>query len=171
MRELIHRARNGDRQALHTLIQQLSPRLERIAAYYAARSNEEFDELRQVAWLSVLEALPEVDLDVGQPEEYLLQRGRWGVLDFLKWNRRRECEPLDPLIDSLSTDGVEQSAVTAAFIEQLCARLSQTQQAILGHLLQGRTWRETAGHLGCTSANVAYHVRAIKREYLRMVES
>ena len=171
MRELIHRARSGDRQALHTLIQKLTPRLDKIAAFYAARSNEETDELRQVAWLGVLEALPEVNVDIGQPEEFLLQRGRWQVLDFLKWNHRRQCESLDPLIDNLSTDGVEHTAVTAAFMDQLRTRLSETQRSVLGHLLQGCTWRETASFLGCTSANVAYHVRAIKREYLRLMQN
>jgi len=32
-------------------------------------------------------------------------------------------------------------------------------------LLRGLTWRETGHALGCTSANIAYHVRQIRRHY------
>ena len=33
------------------------------------------------------------------------------------------------------------------------------------YLLAGFTWREAGDALGCTSANIAYHVRQIRRQY------
>jgi DNA-directed RNA polymerase specialized sigma24 family protein len=31
--------------------------------------------------------------------------------------------------------------------------------------MAGRTWREAGDALGCSSANVAYHMRRIRRRY------
>ena len=44
-------------------------------------------------------------------------------------------------------------------------RLSVTQRAVLACLLAGLTWREAGDLLGCSSANIAYHVRRIRRQY------
>ena len=43
--------------------------------------------------------------------------------------------------------------------------LKATQRAVLRCLLDGLTWREAGHALGCSSANIAYHVRQIRRRY------
>ena len=43
--------------------------------------------------------------------------------------------------------------------------MNDRQRAILDCLLAGLTWREAGSVLGCTSANIAYHVRQIRRQY------
>ena len=44
-------------------------------------------------------------------------------------------------------------------------RLKAPQKAILDCLMAGLTWREAGTALGCTSANIAYHMRQIRRQY------
>jgi RNA polymerase sigma-70 factor (ECF subfamily) len=48
----------------------------------------------------------------------------------------------------------------------LQSRLSEMQWRILRGLMEGYTWREVGALVGCTSANVAYHVRRIREAYL-----
>ena len=55
---------------------------------------------------------------------------------------------------------MERTAV-AAFLDTL----TDTQRGILTRLMRGLTWREVGSEMGFTSANVAYHVRRIRREY------
>ncbi len=43
--------------------------------------------------------------------------------------------------------------------------LSPTQRAVTLYLMEGRSWRETGRILGCSSANIAYHVRQISALY------
>jgi DNA-directed RNA polymerase specialized sigma24 family protein len=55
-------------------------------------------------------------------------------------------------------------------IERVAAReflqsLKGAQRAVLAQLMAGRTWREAGDALGCSSANVAYHMRRIRRRY------
>jgi DNA-directed RNA polymerase specialized sigma24 family protein len=45
------------------------------------------------------------------------------------------------------------------------SRLTPIQRKIVTCLLAGFTWREAGTALGCTSANVAYHVRRISECY------
>jgi DNA-binding NarL/FixJ family response regulator len=58
---------------------------------------------------------------------------------------------------------------TKLFVQDLEGRLSQRQKAILHGLMEGHTWRQIGDTLGCTSANVAYHVRGIRQVYTDMV--
>lgn len=120
----------------------------------------------QEAWAAVLEALPEVDVAIGSPEQYLIQCARWRVLDSIKRARVRRCdhlsdiEPLDPAY------GSQDSVFASACVSEFCSMLRAPQRAVLECLLAGLTWRETGSALGCTSANVAYYVRQIKRRYV-----
>jgi DNA-directed RNA polymerase specialized sigma24 family protein len=53
------------------------------------------------------------------------------------------------------------------WVDDFAEQLKPTQRAILRYLLFGMTWREAGDGLGCSSANVAYHVRQIQRTYER----
>lgn len=158
------RAREGDPRAVDRVTQALRPRLTRMAAYYARRTGEDPDDLLQEACYGLLEALRELDLSIGSPEQYLLKRARWRMLDSVRRARIRRCLPLEAETDRRADcpmEGVLSRAHVSAFADQLNA----PQRDILAALLSGMTWREAGNALGCTSANIAYHVRQIRRRY------
>ena len=154
-------ARDGEPRALQALVEALRPRVTRMAIHYARRCGEDSDDLLQEAWVGLLEALPELDMRIGSPEQYLVSRARWRLLDAIKRARVRRCVSLEE-VDCVEDRAPHAEAVAVA---EFMRQLSATQRAVLGCLLAGLTWREAAGLLGCTSANIAYHVRRIKRHY------
>jgi RNA polymerase sigma-70 factor (ECF subfamily) len=165
MSTCLERARSGDRAAIIDLIESLRPRLERMAAYYARRCGEDPDDLLQEAWLGLLEALPVLDLRIGTPEQYLIKCARWRLLDAVKYARRRRCASLEEEpIEELAAPS-EEAVISGAAVEEFLTQLKSTQRAVLECLLEGLTWREAGRVLGCSSANVAYHVRQIRRRY------
>lgn len=163
----LDRARLGDTLALRALLITLRPRLVRMAAFYARRCPADAEDLQQEAWIGVLEALPNLDIAIGNPHQRLLQYARWRMLDEVRRSvlRERPPEP-DPASACDITCGRALDRLdTAAFL----ARLTPLQRRIARCLVDGFTWRETGARLGCTSANVAYHVRRIGLQYLEFV--
>lgn len=161
----LERARDGDPSAVRLLVNDLRPRIYKMAAYYARRCGEDADDLAQEAWLGLLEALPELDLSIGQPEQYLIARARWRILDTIKRERVRRCVPLDDIPGDTFCPGAPDDAIESASVSEFASRLKANQRAVLGCLLSGLTWREAGERLGCASANIAYHVRKIRRRY------
>ena len=141
-----------------------------MAAYYARRCGEDEDDLLQEAWVGLLEALPALDLDIGDPEEHLVKRARWRLLDAVKRARVRRCDPLDEEGADCPTVRVAEAAIATALVADFFSRLNPMQRAVVACLLAGLTWREAGRALGCTSANVAYHVRLIRRRYEEWAE-
>jgi RNA polymerase sigma factor (sigma-70 family) len=172
----MHRAKNGDRMAQDRLRKTLSPRLESLAGYYASRTGMDAGDLLQEAWVAVYEVLPTVDTTIGTPTQYLLKHARWQILDHIRWNKKRS----HAAIEDMPVETVEMSennfattpnssvagdVETRMLIEDLEGRLSVRQKAILKGLIDGHTWRQIGDDLGCTSANIAYHVRGIRQAY------
>lgn len=165
--ECYERAGRGETAATRSVIHGLRPRLERMAAYYAHRTGEDADDLLQEAWLGLLEALPRLDVRIGSPDQYLVQRARWRLLDAVKRARLRRCEPLDDDVADAGADPAAEASLAEWCVQAFCRELAPTQQAVLLLLLSGFTWREAGSMLGCTSANVAYHVRRIRLKYVQ----
>lgn len=165
MNSLIARAREGEPVAVKRLVEHLRPRIKKMAAYYAHRCGEDADDLTQDAWLALLEALPELDLTVGQPEQYLIARARWRMLDTIKRERIRRCAPLDDDSAALKTEAEGNAPADVAHVSEFARQLGPTQRRVLECLLSGLTFRQAGDALGCASANVAYHVRKIRRSY------
>lgn len=140
-----------------------------MAGHYARRSGEDPDDLLQEAWAGLLEAVPKVDPAIGSPIHYLIQRARWRVLSFIRAARLRRCARLPDLLirDDTALAGVALAIDLAGFQASLP---SPQQQAVLNCLRSGLTWREVGAALGCTSANVAYHMRQIRRRYARFAD-
>lgn len=142
-----------------------------MAAYYARCASEDPDDLAQEAWLGLLEALPRLDLSIGDPEQFLVRHARWRLLDSIKRARVRRAASLDDAAgfeNLLDHDCPEiHGRVWAA---QFVQELPGTQKAVLQCLLAGLTWREAGAVLGCSSANIAYHVRQIRRQYEESLE-
>ena len=172
MKALIGLAQSGDSRARQQLATALRPRLNSMARYYARCCAEDYDDLIGEAWWAVFEALEITDTDIGAPEHYLLKRARWRILDYIKWARRRNADAssAETPPDQSETVDVAPEVVSDALVWQVSEGLSDTQQVVLKRLLKGETWREVAGHLGCSSANVAYHVRQIRRRCAHFVE-
>ena len=171
MDNLLLRARGGDAAAQDALRERLRPRLESLAGYYAARTGMDAADLLQEAWLAVFEALPTVDMAVGTPSQFLLKHARWQILDHIRWSNRRRHEPLEGLDDGIADERAHPgpSDVEARIlVADLERRLNQRQKLILRGLLDGHTWRQIGDSLGCTSANVAYHVRGIRQAWGQM---
>ncbi len=164
--EDIARARAGDPAATEALVRALRPRLERMALYYARCCREDADDLEQEAWAGLFEALPCVDLQIGSAEHYLLQRARWRLLDALKRAYVRRCRWLDEedAVCERAADGLA-GALFAVDVAAFAELLRPTQRAVLACLLSGLTWRQAGTLLGCSSANIAYHVRQIRTRY------
>jgi DNA-directed RNA polymerase specialized sigma24 family protein len=141
----------------------LHTRLLRMARHYASCSRLESDDLLQEAWLTVLEARRTHDAEIGPLAPFLLQRARWSMLDTIKRARLR-AQSLAPQpgfeIRDPDTGGLQ-----ALEADEFIAALAPAQAAILRCLLNGMTWRETGCVLGFSSANVAYHVRKMRRHY------
>jgi RNA polymerase sigma-70 factor (ECF subfamily) len=157
------RALEGDAQSVAEIVEALRPRITKMSAYYACRSGEDPDDLQQEAWVGVLESLPSLDLGIGSPDQFLIQRARWRVLDAVKRSRLRRCLPLS--VEMEDVPGRAGPDIGRTFVLDFTCGLKKTQRAVLGCLLSGLTWREAGARLGCTSPNIAYHVREIRRRY------
>ena len=70
------------------MLEAIQTRVEKMAAYFGRRCGVDEDDLRQEAWLAVLEMLPRLDHSVGTPEQHLLKRARWRILDTIRRQRR-----------------------------------------------------------------------------------
>ena len=159
------RARDGDLSARSRLVDSLRPRMVKMALYYARCCGEDPDDLLQEAWAGMLEALPAMDTSIGSPEQYLICHARWRLLDAIKRARVRRCEPLETLdLERIACPDSERPAAEAC-VAEFSRQLKDSQRAVLDCLLAGLTWREAGDALGCTSANIAYYVRQIRRTY------
>ena len=149
------------------IVTRLGTRIEKMAAYFGRVCGMDADDLRQEAWVAVLEMAPNLDYSIGSPEQHLLKRARWRILDSIRAQRRRQHVPLSDVQESGTSytqrwDGAD--------LAELMGRLTLTQRRILRALLEGYTWREAGDLLGCTSANIAYHVRRIRIHYNALTE-
>lgn len=178
----VQKAKLGDTRAQEKLRRSLTPRLESLAGYYASRTGMDANDLLQEAWVAVYEVLPTVDTTIGTPSQYLLKHARWQILDHIRWNKKRSHDALDDM--AVETEEVAQNnfatranlpgadeVETRLMLETLETRLNTRQKAILKGLLEGRTWRQIGDSLGCTSANVAYHVRGIRQAYVDVAQT
>jgi RNA polymerase sigma-70 factor (ECF subfamily) len=165
MQQLLERAQRGETYAQAIVLDNIKSRVEKMAAYFGRRCGVDEDDLRQEAWVAVLEMLPRLDLSVGSPEQHLLKRARWRILDAIRWHRRRQHLELSDLMPDTAVyfDPPAQFDLGA-----LKTRLTEMQWRILRGLMEGYTWREVGALVGCTSANVAYHVRRIREAYLEL---
>lgn len=160
-------ASGGDSAAVARVVKKLRPRLTKMAAFYARNTGEDTDDLLQEAYVGLLEALARVDLSIGDPEQFLLKHARWRLLDAAKRWRRRRCDALDDERPEVHPTTDWNAEISDLWVDDFAEQLKPTQRAILRYLLVGMTWREAGDGLGCSSANVAYHVRQMQRTYER----
>jgi RNA polymerase sigma factor (sigma-70 family) len=161
----IGRASAGDSSALATVVERLRPRLTKMAHYYARNTGEDTEDLLQEAYVGLLEAVRKIDLGIGDAEQFLLKHARWRLLDAARrWGRRR-CDSLGAEHDHLPPTRDWDAELAEISVDDFAGQLKPVQREVLLRLLLGMTWREAGERLGCSSANVAYHVRQIQRAY------
>jgi RNA polymerase sigma factor (sigma-70 family) len=145
------------------LIAAVHPRISSMAAFYARVAHVDADDLCQDALLAILIAARDYQPQAGSLRAWLVRRARWRMLDFIKHQRFRQCQSYNEAHDEnaagelFDDGGVEQ--------EEFIQTLSDIQQRIVRCLMFGWTWRDTGAELGFSSANVAYHMREIRRRY------
>ena len=165
MQSVLERAEDTEAKLKARLMDDIQTRIEKMAVYFGRRCGVDEDDLRQEAWLAVLEMLPRLDMGVGQPEQHLLKRARWRMLDNIRRQRRRQHIALADVPPAVGSYLDPRSTVDMGALQ---ARLTLIQQRILRGLMEGYTWREVGDLVGCTSANVAYHVRRIREVYVQL---
>lgn len=163
--QVIERARQGDRVAREQISDLLRDRVVRTAGHYASLTGMDRDDLQQEMWLGMMLGLQQVDVTIGDPLCYLFLRGKWRLLEAIRRSERERAESLDT--NSVLTDRVafEDEVCSRWVAGELSSRLRGPQQAILRGLLQGYMQEELAQSLGCTAANVSYHVRKIREGF------
>ncbi len=159
------RAKNGERVAIAKVVEGLRGRIAGLAAYYASRSAQEPGDLEQEAWVAILEAIPRVRLDVGDPRQYLLKAGRWRMLNYLNEQASRRHDALPDDFDEPVAAQAPARAAAGQVLDRLFERLTDRQAVVLRALLAGHTSAEIARLLHCSTANIAWHVGRIREAY------
>ena len=162
MKQLVILAGKGDREARKKLLEHLEPRIDKIVRRYEWIRGIEREDLKQEAFMAVIEGLSRVNVEIGSSEEYLLKFARWRLLDCLKKLLRHRNEhvqevELQPIVKS--------DAGKSAAIELLDHKLSSVQRKIVQYLAAGYTWREIGSLMGFTAANVSHHLKQIRKVY------
>ena len=135
---LIEQTQNRQSCSQNEICDALTTRIEKMAAYFGRACGMDSDDLRQEAWVAVLEMMPNLDRSVGSPEQHLLKRARWRILDTIRRNRRRQHTPIDDLQPQALSYLDPRSDVDIA---ELQSRLTVIQRRILRALMEGYTWR------------------------------
>lgn len=76
--------------------------------------------------------------------------------------RRQLEQPDDMQAEPEDASGSSDVASNDVEVYAFWEALSPLQRRIVACLLAGYTWRETGDIIGCTSANIAYHMRRIR---------
>lgn len=86
LRELIAMAQGGDEQARTELIKRLRKNgaMKQLSRYLYRNRLLEPDEVRGEFWLGIARGLNQVKYDIGNPLQYLIQRGLWQVQSALR---------------------------------------------------------------------------------------
>lgn len=159
------RVRAGDPQAVDAVMKLLTPRVQRMGGYYARRTGYERDELVQEGLMAIVEGMSAAAVRFEAPEMHLVRLARWRMLDWIRRSRRRRNAALEQ--ECAAIDHELAQAGEQMDVNQFVARLSPRQAQIACGLMDGWNWREVAAQMGCSSANLGYHLRKIRAEYSR----
>lgn len=163
--QVIEQARTGNARARQQIHDLLRDRVVRTAGHYASLTGMDREDLQQEMWLGMLIGLQQVDVNIGDPLYYLFLRGKWRLLEAIRRSERERADSLDAEVSVPDRAIFEDEVCNRWMTVQLAARLRGPQRQILQGLLQGHLQEELAQRLGCTAANVSYHVRKIREGY------
>lgn len=165
LNRILNASRHGDPVARELLTNHLRPQITRMAIYFAAKTREDPDDLLQEAWLGLLRALPNVNMKIGDPTQYLLCQARWRMQDYARRSRLRRCDPLEETDRAEPLTPGPDARLGDIDILSFVDRLPEHRQQIARNIMEGKTWREAGEAVGCSGANVAYHIKQMRRDY------
>lgn len=163
-------ARRGDAAARQEILHLLQPRIRTTAARYARVTGMDRDDLQQEMWVGVVLGMEQVDRGVGDPLCYLYLRGKWRLLEAVRRSNRERTEPMEPDTEVVGPGSFEEEVLLLWQFRELAAKLPEPQRTILEGLQRGMQQDELARQMGCTPANVSYHLKKI-RERFRALEA
>ena len=162
---VIEKARAGDNAACQQISDLLRDRVLRTAGHYASLTGMDREDLQQEMWLGMLIGLQQVDVSIGDPLYYLFLRGKWRLLEAIRRSERERADSLDNGVCVPDRLVFEEEVCNRWLALKLAGRLRGPQRKILDGLMDGFLQEELAQTLGCTPANVSYHVRKIREGY------
>jgi RNA polymerase sigma factor (sigma-70 family) len=163
MKSTIKQARFGDSRSREAVVRHLQPRVESCSRYYSRRCSVDADDLKQEMWLGIFQALERVDVSIGDPVQYLLAHGRFALLTSLR-RRRVPNADVEAAEQLPAMESVEQYVVEDQTIRGFVRALDDTANRIVSYLMEGHTRSDAARMLGCTPANITYHLRRVSRQ-------
>jgi RNA polymerase sigma factor (sigma-70 family) len=163
--QVIEQARQGDTRARQQISDLLRERVLRTAGHYASLTGMDHEDLQQEMWVGMLLGLQQVDVTIGDPLYYLFLRGKWRLLEAIRRSERERADSLECGASVPDRVKFEDEICSRLLTGRLEGRLRGPQRQILDGLLQGYLQEELAQSLGCTAANVSYHVRKIREGY------
>lgn len=163
MKSLVLKAQSGSTKAKEQLVSLLSPRVQSCSRYYGRRCGVDAADLEQEMWLGVFRALERVDVSIGDPIQFLLSQGRFALLTSLR-GRPQQGVSVEAA-ESVPDDGsIERLVVEGQSAESFISSLDGTASKIVSYLLDGHSRSDAARFLGCTPANVTYHLRRVEAD-------
>lgn len=162
-------AKAGDKSARQTVVNELNQRISSQAFHYAQLTGMDRDDLTQEGWLGVFQGLTVVNTAIGNPFAYLFMRGKWQMGEAIHRSARARHYWLDETIADQDKDPTD---ACLAMWQRTATRLklSPIQVDIFDWLLAGYSQQSMADILGCTPANVSYHVKRIRQVYRQLTE-
>jgi DNA-directed RNA polymerase specialized sigma24 family protein len=154
-------ARACDAPSRELVARLLARRVDACSRHYARVAGSDVDDLRQEMWLGIFAALDRLDPRIGDPAQFLLQQGRFGVLAYLRRERRlRAVVALDgePEADVC----VEDEAIHSQSVRAFLGATGEPGRTIVACLLAGHSRSYVARLLGCTPANITYHLKRVE---------
>lgn len=166
MKEAIELAREGNKRAQEIVQDALRERVQRTAGHYANLTGLDADDLQQEMWLGICCGLQVVDTTIGEPLCYLYLRGKWRLLEAIRRSNRERADSLDLNLETLCHYALEEEVAATDLAWRFRSQLDEQQRAIFDGLLAGHMQKELAKALGCSAANVSYHVQRIRARFM-----
>jgi DNA-directed RNA polymerase specialized sigma24 family protein len=163
MKSTITRAKAGDARAKEALVSHLASRVTSCSRYYARRCGVDADDLQQEMWLGVFAALERVDVTIGDPSQYLLAQGRYALLTSLR-ARRAPGMPIEAAEGVADQGCLEASVIGGQTADAFVSSLQGQASTIVSYLMAGHSRSDAARILGCTPANITYHLRRVETD-------
>lgn len=191
-RSMVDQAKRGDPRAREWIVLQIEPRITSLANHYAWNTRKDKEDLLQDIWVVIFSALDDVDVSIGDPLAYLIQRAKWFILEERRrvWRKNIISEvPLEYVLQyetslqlsrrsrnhgwsSLnyrirSRSGLFDQIWGKQMIGQLRLALAKrpVQLEVLDGLISGEFPAELARERDCSEQNISYLISQIRRKY------
>lgn len=148
---LLFRAKNGDTEATHTLIERHTPLVKMLASSFTEVPESERDDLVQEGLIALHKAILFYDKALSSFSTFAFHCVRHGMLDMLKkMNRRVNTVPFDSLNKEAVSESCDPVSLTIdrenceAWLSRFDEVLSAYENRVLGLILSGKSPAQAA---------------------------